>query len=138
MSSSSRTRILVIDDDPDVTDYLSLRLAAGFGVIVTNTPLDALELARRELPDIILCDVSMPDLDGYELCRQLKRDPLVQDIPVIFLTAKRTDMADERLGLDAGAVDYLNKTLDSSVLEARLRLHLALRDAQREIGRAHV
>ena len=133
MTSSPKNKILVVDDDPDVTDYLCLRLATGFTVIATNAARDALELASLERPDLILCDVSMPDIDGYELCRRLKQHAATGDIPVIFLTAKRTDMADERLGLDAGAVDYLNKTLDSSVLEARLRLHLALRDAQREL-----
>ena len=133
MSRGSKNKILVVDDDPDMTDYLSLRLRAGFTVVATNEPLQTLELARSEHPDLILCDVSMPGIDGYELCSMIKNDPVTADIPVIFLTGTRTDMEDESRGLKAGAVDYLNKTLDSSVLEARLRLHLALRDAQRAL-----
>jgi hemerythrin len=129
----SKNKILVVDDDPAMTEYLSLRLGAGFTVVTTNEPLKTLELARKEQPDLILCDVSMPGLDGYELCRRITLDPAMADTPVIFLTGTRTDMEDERRGLKAGAVDYLNKTLDSSVLEARLRLHLALRDAQLEL-----
>ena len=131
--SGAKNKILVVDDDPAMTDYLSLRLGGGFAVVVTNAPEQTLALARRERPDLILCDVSMPGMDGYELCRRIKLDPATADTPVIFLTGTRTDMEDESLGLKAGAVDYLHKTLDSSVLEARLRLHLALRDAQREL-----
>ncbi|MFM9972339.1 MAG: response regulator [Burkholderiales bacterium] len=133
MPKDAKNKILIVDDDPEMTDYLSLRLRAGFTVVAINEPLAALQLARDERPDLILCDVTMPDLDGYELCRQIKDDPVTADTPVIFLTSTRTDMADESRGLKAGAVDYLNKTLDSSVLEARLRLHLALRDAQRAL-----
>ena len=155
---SAPSKILAIDDDPAVTDYLQAKLGGSYHVIVSNAPLQAVELARRELPDLILCDVSMPDMDGYELCRRIKADSVLADTPVVLLTADRTEAGDEERGLEAGSVDYLNKTLDRAVLQARLRLHLELRDAQRslksqnalleasvatrteelEIGRAHV
>ncbi|MSQ71867.1 MAG: response regulator [Betaproteobacteria bacterium] len=129
-ASGRKSKILAIDDDAAVTDYLQANLGGTFDLVVTNDPGEALEMARRERPDLVLCDVSMPEIDGYELCRRIKADADLGDTPVILLTASRTEAGDEKRGLEAGSVDYLNKTLDRAVLQARLRLHLALRDAQ--------
>ncbi len=128
-----KRKILAIDDDAAVTAFLQSTLAARYAVVVTNRPLEALELARRERPDLILCDVGMPALDGYELCRRFKADPVLGDTPLIFLTGNELSAADEKRGLEAGSVDYLDKALDPAVFQARLRLHLELRDAQRAL-----
>ena len=132
-AKSVKRKILAIDDDAAVTAYLQSTLAANYDVVATSEPLLALALARRERPDLILCDVGMPALDGYELCRRIKADPELGDTLVIFLTASRIDAVDEKRGLDAGSVDYLDKALDPAVLQARLRLHLELRDAQQSM-----
>jgi hemerythrin len=130
LDSRAKRKILVLDDDATITDYLSIKLGASFGVLTSNDPEQGLALARAEQPDLVMCDVGMPGMDGYEFCRRMKADPETARIPVIFLTATRTEAADERRGLDVGAVDYLNKTMDRGVLEARIRMHLALREAQ--------
>ncbi|MBI3374893.1 MAG: response regulator [Betaproteobacteria bacterium] len=127
---SKPAKILAIDDDPAVTEFLRAKLGARYAIVTTNEPAEAAALARDELPDLILCDVSMPQLDGYEVCRRIKSDAATRDIPVIFLTSSRTETDDETRGFDAGAVDYVSKTLDRGVLDARLRLHLAVRQAQ--------
>ena len=130
---ASQPKILAIDDDPAVTDYLQAKLSGAYVLVVTNQPGEALAVARRERPDLILCDVSMSGIDGYEVCRRIKADAELADTPVILLTASRLDASDEKRGLDAGSVDYLNKTLDGTVLQARLRLHLELRVAQKAL-----
>ena len=130
-AATVRSKILAIDDDRAVTEYLLANLGGIYEVVVSNEPEQALELARRERPDLVLCDVSMPGLDGYEVCRRIKADPELSDTPVILLTASRTEASDEKRGLEAGSVDYLNKTLDRAVLQTRLRLHLELRAVQR-------
>src|SRR5688572_20143167 len=92
--------ILAIDDDPVVTQYLESKLGANYRVVSTNIPADAVALARAERPDLIMVDVDMNGLDGFELCRRLKIDG-VADAPVVFLTG-RTDSADEVRGFEAG------------------------------------
>ena len=127
---SDPAKILAIDDDPAVTDFLRAKLGESYAIVTTNEPAEAAALARDELPDLILCDVSMPQLDGYEVCRRIKAEAATRDIPVILLTSSRAEADDETRGFEAGAVDYVSKTLDRGVLDARLRLHLALRQAQ--------
>ena len=126
----TKRKILAIDDDAAVTAYLQAKLGAVYDVVATSDPLAALALARSERPDLILCDVVMPEMDGYELCRRIRADPLLAGTPVIFLTAAQIGPDDEKRWLEAGSVDYLDKALDPAVLRARLRLHLELRDAQ--------
>lgn len=129
--STLKSKILAIDDDSAVTKYLQAKLGGHYDVVICNDPGQALELTRRERPDLVLCDVSMPGIDGYEVCRRIKADPEFGDTPVILLTASHTEAGDEKRGLEAGSVDYLNKTLDRAVLQGRLRLHFELREAQR-------
>ena len=126
----TKRKILAIDDDAAVTAYLQAKLGAVYDVVATSDPLAALALARSERPDLILCEVVMPEMDGYELCRRIRADPLLAGTPVIFLTAAQIGPDDEKRWLEAGSVDYLDKALDPAVLRARLRLHLELRDAQ--------
>ena len=127
----TRSKILAIDDDPAAADYFHAKLGSAYEVVVSHDSAKALELVRRERPDLVMCDVTMPEPDGYTVCRRIKEDPEFGDTPVILLTASRVEAAEEKRGFEAGSVDYLNKTLDRAVIQARLRLHLELRDAQK-------
>ncbi|RVT86015.1 response regulator [Inhella crocodyli] len=119
--------VLVVDD---VADNLSLMfglLRTAYRVRVANQGERALELAHAEpRPDLILLDVMMPGMDGYEVCRRLKADPATAHIPVIFLTAK-SQVEDETFGLSLGAVDYITKPISPPIVEARVRTHLQLK-----------
>ncbi len=87
----------------------------------------ALKIAGSENPpDIILLDIEMPGMDGYEVCRRLKADPQTRDIPIIFVTAK-SDESDETKGLEIGAVDYITKPFSPPIVQARVKTHLALK-----------
>jgi DNA-binding response OmpR family regulator len=117
--------ILVIDDEPLVAGSVERTLRAnGFLVTVANSGVDGLSEARRHAPDMVVLDVTMPGMDGIEVCRQLRADPLLNDVPVLFLTAR--DKPEERvLGLRAGADDYLSKPFN--IDELVLRIHAILR-----------
>jgi CheY-like chemotaxis protein len=118
--------VLVVDDIASNIKVIAGMLAdEGYGVKVAISGRKALELVPVHRPDIILLDVMMPDMDGFEVCRRLKADPASADIPVIFLSAK--DQADDIVGgLELGAVDYVTKPVDPAILKARLRTHLRL------------
>ena len=92
-------------------------------------------LARGELPELILLDVMMPGMDGYQVCERLKADPLTRDIPVIFVTAG-TDADSENRAIASGGVDVILKPLDAAVVRARVRLQLELRGREPEAGMA--
>jgi hemerythrin len=131
MNAPERTeKILVIDDDPSVTGYLAAKLGKLYLVIQVNDSTKAIAVAQTEHPDLVLCDVNMPGTDGYELCRRMKALDAISDAPFIFLTSTRTDAEDEEKGLACGAVDYLHKTQDRDVLEARVNTQIALRRAR--------
>ena len=123
--------LLAVDDDPAVTQYLEAKLSGSYRVVTTNLPEKALALAHAEQPDLILVDVDMPDIDGFELCRRLKADGSAE-VPVLFLTA-RTDGADEVRGFEAGGVDYIYKHLEREVLEARVRQQISLQRVQKAL-----
>jgi putative two-component system response regulator len=119
--------ILVVDDTPENLSLMSDLLRDIYRVKVATGGEKALRIARAaEPPDLILLDVMMPGMDGYEVCCQLKADRATAAIPVIFLTA-RTDPEDERKGLDLGAVDYITKPISPALVMARVRNHLALK-----------
>ena len=99
-------RIMVVDDTEANIDILVETLADDYKVSVAMDGESALEDIKVNRPDLILLDVMMPDMDGYEVCRRLKADPQTRDIPIIFVTAK-SDESDETKGLDMGAVDYI-------------------------------
>ncbi len=110
--------ILVVDDDPDIADILSYSLRReGHRVTVVNDGLSALEAAHRQYPDLILLDVMLPNLDGFEVCRRLRQD---MDVPIILLTAKGEE-SDKVWGLDLGADDYITKPFSHKELLARVR-----------------
>lgn len=118
--------ILVIEDDPDIREFLAEELKREYSVSKANNGELGLKIARAELPDLILTDVMMPKLGGRELCLRIKSDPLTCHIPVIMLTALKSEQH-EMEGLDAGADDYLSKPISVPILEKRIRNQLEAR-----------
>ena len=113
--------ILVIDDDELVSRTLQRALKLyGYHVMVSNSGTEGLQLARRHHPDLFILDIMMPGADGYQVCRQIRGDPLLQDLPVLFLTAKAKD-EDKIEGFRAGADDYLSKPFNMEELQLRVR-----------------
>ncbi len=130
--------ILVVDDTADNLTIISALLRPQYRVLTASEGLTALALAGGDpRPDLILLDVVMPGLDGYEVCRRLHADPRLAQIPVIFLTA-RTDAAHEAHGFELGAVDYLGKPINAPVLRARVRTQLQLKQARDELARRNL
>ena len=125
--SHRKPEVLIVDDIPSNLNFLSEVLhLEGIGVMLATSGMDALEIARYKLPDLILLDIAMPMMDGYEVCARLKEDPSTRDIPVIYLTA-RTEPEDILKGFETGAVDYILKPFNATELIARVRTHLELR-----------
>ncbi len=113
-------KILVVDDEVYILHILEFSLGAeGFEVITANNGEIAVEKAIQEKPDLIVLDIMMPGLDGYETCRRLKREPETKHIPVILLTAKGRD-SDKRLGFEVGAIDYVVKPFSPNRLIGRV------------------
>ncbi|MEN8613893.1 two-component system response regulator [Dehalogenimonas sp. THU2] len=120
--------VLVVDDTPDNLVLMTDLLKDKYTVKIANNGERAVRIASTgTVPDIILLDVMMPVMDGYEACRQLKSKPETKDIPVIFLTAK-SEIADEIKGFELGAVDYITKPISPPILKARLQTHLELKN----------
>ena len=121
----SREPILCVDDEPNNLAILRQILKDSHCLAFARNGAEALLAACKHHPALILLDVEMPDLDGYEVCRQLKRDAATASIPVIFVTS-RTDEQDEAAGFDAGGVDYITKPVSPPIVRARVRTHLSL------------
>lgn len=119
-------KILIVDDIPNNITILTEILKADYKLICATNGRDALKVSQTAFPELILLDVMMPDIDGYEVCRLLKADPLTRNIPVLFLTAK-SEEADETKGLEIGAVDYISKPFSPVILKHKLRIHLDLK-----------
>ncbi len=118
--------VLVVDDKPDNIDVLRGILRNEYRLKAALNGRRALEVASKSpKPDMIFLDVMMPEMDGYEVCRKLKENPLTADIPVIFVTARSRE-DDEAFGLSLGAVDYITKPIKPAIVKARLKTHLAL------------
>jgi serine phosphatase RsbU (regulator of sigma subunit) len=127
--------LLLVEDDPENIGIVNSLLGKMHEIRVAKNGVKALELAHKEpVPGLILLDVIMPHMDGYEVCKHLKSDPKTRDIPVIFLTGK-TDVADETRGFELGAVDYIHKPFSPPIVTARVRTHLMLRDAHETVAR---
>lgn len=124
--------ILVVDDTPENLSLLNALLRERYRVKIATSGERALSIARTAPPDLVLLDVMMPVVDGYETCRRMKEDPLLAEIPVIFLTAK-SDVEDEKQGFSVGAVDYITKPLSPSILLSRVRTHVTLKLAQERL-----
>jgi DNA-binding response OmpR family regulator len=120
------TKILIAEDERDIRDLISFTLGfAGFDVVTAANGEEALYLARQEIPDLVLLDVRMPRMTGYDTCSAMKADPKLKDVPVIFLSAKGQE-AEVRAGLQTGAVDYLLKPFVPDQLTAIIRNVLAM------------
>ncbi len=131
MQNRHKQIILIVDDIPANIDILSAILKGDYTVKAATNGLKALEIAASATPpDLILLDVMMPDMDGYEICRRLKENPLTRRIPVIFVTT-RGEIEDETTGFACGAVDYLSKPVTPCIVRARVGTHLALYDQNR-------
>jgi putative two-component system response regulator len=127
--NSPQATILVVDDTPENLELMSGLLKDQYRVRVANNGERALRLAAADpAPDLVLLDVMMPGIDGYEVCRRLKADPATAGTPVIFLTAK-AEIEDERQGLSLGAVDYITKPISPPIVLARIKTHLTLKAA---------
>ena len=114
-------RVLVLEDERDVAELIRYTLAKeGYGVLLTTNGADALRLAREAPPDVILLDILVPQLNGWEVCRRLKEDPDLAGIPVIMVTG-RVDEGDKVLGFELGADDYVTKPFSPRELIARIR-----------------
>ena len=126
MTDINRPTILVVDDTPANVTLMSGLLQQEYTVKAATNGERALKIAFGEQPpDLILLDIMMPEMDGYEVCRQLKANPATAQIPVIFLTAK-SDSEDEALGLAMGAVDYITKPVSPAIAMARISTHMSL------------
>jgi phosphoserine phosphatase RsbU/P len=135
LNAEDKKIVLVVDDAPANIQVAQSILKDDYKIRVATSGAKALELAKvAPIPDLVLLDVMMPGMDGYEVCRLLKGEETTRDIPVIFLTGK-TDSEDETRGLEVGAVDYIRKPFSPAIVRARVRTHLILRDAREELAR---
>ena len=119
--------VLVVDDTPDNLTLITSLLKDRYRVKIATNGNRALQIAfSDEPPDLILLDIMMPEMDGYEVCRHLKGDSQTADIPIIFLTAK-SEIEDELKGFELGAVDFITKPISPPIVLARVSTHLKLR-----------
>ncbi|HEY5975607.1 MAG TPA: two-component system response regulator [Geobacteraceae bacterium] len=129
-AAAQQETVLVVDDTPDNITLMSSLLKDLYKVKIANNGEKALKIANSDNPpDLILLDIMMPELDGYEVCARLKADVMTRDIPVIFLTAK-SEVEDETRGFGLGAVDYITKPISPPIVLARVRTHLDLKNAR--------
>jgi len=125
--SKEKATVLLVDDVADDLTLMSNLLKRTYKVQVANQGENGIKIASSgKPPDLILLDIMMPDLDGYEVCRRLKANPATRDIPIIFLTAK-SDIEDEQKGFELGAVDYITKPISPPIVMARVATHLSLK-----------
>lgn len=138
VNDEPRATVLIVDDSPKNLRLLGNVLnEAGYRVIAAVNGAQTLKILESRLPDIILLDVMMPEMDGKETCRRLKTNPKIADIPVVFLTAK-AETEDVVEGFSLGAVDYVTKPFNSVELLARVRTHVELKRGRDELARLNV
>ena len=128
---ADKSQILIVEDDLDLSEMLNAYFRVqGYDVLTAAWGKDAVKLSNDHNPDLVVLDIRLPDIDGYEVCRQLRTNRRTQDIPVIFLTEKR-DRVDKLAGLELGVVDYITKPFD--IQELRLRVRNSLRRATQPV-----
>ena len=125
-STHGKPRLLVVDDQPTNIRLMHRCFAGDYQVFMSTSGEQALSLCKSKRPDLILLDVMMPGLDGFEVCKRLKADEATQHIPVIFVTAQ-TDPTQETFGLSLGAIDFIAKPVNPDVVRARVKTHLKLK-----------
>ena len=123
--NTEKQTVLVVDDATENIDVIVSLLKEQYRVKAAVNGLKALKVVDKNPPDLILLDIMMPEMDGYEVIQRLKDNPKTENIPVIFLTGK-TEAADETKGFEMGAVDYISKPFSPSVVKARVNTHLEL------------
>jgi len=130
VNASGKPLVLIVDDAPENITLMNGLLKEAYGIrVATNGERALVAAAQEPRPDLVLLDVMMPGMDGYEVCRRLKADRRTRNIPVIFLTTK-ADVEDEQKGFDAGGVDYVTKPISPPIVIARVQTHLMLKAAQ--------
>ncbi|MCW5625752.1 MAG: response regulator, partial [Burkholderiales bacterium] len=134
MASSEMQKVLVVDDDGQNRQLLAELLKTDYKVLLAKSGAMALDLVQRHKPDVILLDVIMPDMDGYEVLRRLKADSDTRTIPVIFISAL-DGARDEEKGLTLGASDYIGKPFHPPIVRARVRNHMQALSQQRLLER---
>jgi serine phosphatase RsbU (regulator of sigma subunit) len=133
--AKKRNVVLMVDDDPANIRMVTLQLKDTYEIRgATNGAMALSEAKANPAPDLILLDVMMPGLNGYEVCTRLKADPDTRDIPVIFLTGQ-TEIGEETKGFKTGAVDYIHKPFSEAIVRARVETHLALQEVRQELAR---
>ena len=130
--TTEKFTVLAVDDTPENLDVVKGILSAEYIVKAATSGPMALKIAEKQPPDLILLDIMMPDMDGYEVCRQLKENEQTRDVPIIFLTAM-DQTTDEARGFELGAADYMTKPVNPPILQARVATHLALKSSMDEI-----
>jgi PleD family two-component response regulator len=131
MQDNAKKTILLVDDDPVNLDMLSTILGDDYNIMVASSGAQALQLATEQ-PDLILLDIMMPEMNGYEVCMRLKSAPAISGIPVIFVTGMNNP-EDEIKGLSLGAVDYFIKPMHAAITLARIKTHLELKQIRDEL-----
>lgn len=119
-------KILIIDDTPANIQILHAVLGESYSIFFAASGREGISMARKELPDLILLDIMMPEMDGYAVCKELKGDPRTRQVPIIFITAMGT-VEDETKGLELGAIDYITKPFSPPIVKARVKNHLELK-----------
>lgn len=133
-TANKRSQILIVDDTLSNIELLGNILGREYSTSFASTGAEALSLIALYPPDLILLDIVMPGMDGFDVCKRLKADPIVRDIPVIFLTSLES-AKDEEYGLSLGAEDFIHKPVSPPVVLARVRNHLMLANTKRELRR---
>jgi len=125
-------KILIVDDEPENLNFLGQILEKFYILIFAHSGKDALEVAMEHKPNLILLDIMMPEMDGFEVCRRLKSTQDTKEIPVIFVTAL-SEIVNETEGFDVGAIDYITKPIKPEIVKARIKTHLSLEIAHLKI-----
>jgi DNA-binding response OmpR family regulator len=129
MAKDKPSQILIVEDDVDLAEMLNAYFRVqGYEILTATWGEDAVRVAQEMVPDVVLLDIRLPDIDGYEVCRQIRQHRRTKEIPIIFLTEKR-ERSDKLAGLELGAVDYITKPFD--IQELRLRVRNTLRRSTR-------
>ena len=137
MSATRKSTILIVDDGPTNLFVLGKILRSEkYETLFASNGIKALELARTELPDLILLDIMMPMMDGFEVCRRLKQDYITKDIPIIFISALH-ETSEKIKGFNIGGVDYITKPIQPKEVVARVAVHLGLKRSQEELTSAN-
>ena len=130
-----KDRILIVDDTPMNIQVLAQALIEKYDILVATSGKEALDIAgSEEKPDLILLDIMMPEMDGFETCKALKNHFSTQNIPIIFVSAKG-DVSDQQYGFDLGAVDYITKPFEIPIVLARIKVHLLLKHKSEQLER---